>query len=107
MISKASLTPYHHQSLDEDINNSAILRTFLESEKITHTCWHVYIWNIIVIIILHRASALIVHFGGGPRARGEDRNSIAPTFLQYARDLVFVSFGFDENPDSKSLLDNC
>ena len=30
---------------------------------------------------------------GGPRARGEDRNSIAPTFLQYARDLVFVSFG--------------
>ena len=41
MISKASLTPYHHQSLDEDIDNSAILRTFLELEKITHTCWHV------------------------------------------------------------------
>ena len=52
-----------------------------------------YIWNVIVIIILHRASAIIVHFLGGPRARGEDRNSIAPTFLQYARNLVFVSFG--------------
>jgi hypothetical protein len=46
-----------------------------------------------LIIILHRASALIVHFGGGPRARGEDRKSIAPDFLQCAQDLVFVSFG--------------
>ena len=29
-----------------------------------------YIWNVIVIILLHRASALIVHFGGAEGARG-------------------------------------
>ena len=88
------------------------IKVWMKTLIIAPSCAHFWSWKKIHISAgmlylecnCDQNSAIIVHFLGGPRARGEDWNSIAPTFLQYARDLVFVSFGGMLLPKSNS---NC